>query len=146
MKGYFKDEAATAETIDQDGWLHTGDRGRIDEDGQLRFDGRIKDTIKVGGENVSPAEVEDFLMRHDKIQQVQVVGVRDAKYGEVAAAFVELRHDIACTENELIEYCKESLAGFKVPRHVRFVTEWPMSATKVQKFKLREELERELAL
>jgi len=146
MKGYYKNPAATAEAIDKEGWLHTGDKGRIDENNQLCFEGRIKDVIKVGGENVSPTEIEDFLMQHPKAKYIQVVGVNDPKYAEVAAAFVELKEGAHCTENEIIDYCKGKIASFKIPKFVRFVSEWPMSATKVQKFKLRERLERELGV
>jgi fatty-acyl-CoA synthase len=146
MKGYYKNPAATAEAIDKNGWLHTGDKGRIDENNQLCFEGRIKDVIKVGGENVSPAEIEDFLMQHPNVKYIQVVGINDPKYEEVAAAFVELKEGAHCTENEIIDYCKGKIASFKIPKFVRFITAWPMSATKVQRFKLREQLERELGV
>lgn len=146
MKGYYKNQAATEDAIDKDGWLHTGDKGRIDENNQLCFEGRIKDAIKVGGENVSPAEIEDFLLQHPNIKYIQVVGVNDPKYEEVAAAFVELKEGAQCSENEIIDYCRGKIASFKIPRFVRFVSAWPMSASKVQKFKLREQLERELGV
>jgi fatty-acyl-CoA synthase len=146
MKGYYKDSTATSEAIDKDGWLHTGDRGRIDENNQLCFEGRIKDIIKVGGENVSPSEIEDFLMKYPKIKIVQVVGIKDPKYEEVAAAFIELKEGRDCTEDEIVNFCKNKIASFKIPKIVRFVKTWPMSATKVQKFKLKEQLERELGV
>jgi len=144
MKGYYKDPEATKRTIDQDGWLHTGDKGCIDDDGLLRWSGRIKDTIKVGGENVSPKEVEDFLIQHPMIRYIQVVGVSDPKSIEVVAAFVELKKGEWCAEDEIIQFCKGKIASFKIPKYVRFVESWPMSATKVQKHKLREQLEQEL--
>ena len=143
MKGYYKDPEATKKTIDQDGWLHTGDRACIDQDGQLRWAGRIKDVIKVGGENVSPKEVEDYLIQHPKVQYVQAVGVSDPKLIEVVAAFVELKKGEKCTEDEIIQFCKGKIASFKIPKYVRFVESWPMSATKVQKHKLRDQLEQE---
>jgi fatty-acyl-CoA synthase len=146
MKGYYKDPEATAEVIDKDGWLHTGDKGRIDDDNQLCFEGRIRDTIKVGGENVSSAELEDFLLQHPKAKYIQIVGIKDPKYDEVTAAFIELKEGARCAENEIIEFCKGKIASFKIPKFVRFVTAWPMSATKIQKFKLKEELEKELGI
>jgi fatty-acyl-CoA synthase len=100
--------------------------------------------LKVGGENVGCLEVESYLVRHPDIQLAAVVGVPDPVYDEVPAAFVELREGAAVTEGEVIEYCRRGLAKYKVPRHVRFTTEWPMSATKVQKFRLRDRLVAEL--
>jgi len=100
--------------------------------------------LKVGGENVSAAEVEGLLVEHPAVEIVQVVGARDAKYVEVAAAFVQLRQGTTCTEKELIDFCRGKIATFKVPRYVRFVDEWPMSGTKIQKFRLREQLAAEL--
>ncbi len=146
MKGYYKDPKATTEAIDKDGWLHTGDKGRIDENNQLCFEGRIKDILKVGGENVSPIELEDFLMKHPKTKYIQVVGIKDPKYDEVPAAFIELKEDVDCTENEIFDYCRGKIASFKIPKFVRFVKTWPVSATKVQKFKLKDQLERELGI
>ena len=146
MKGYYKDPKATTETIDKDGWLHTGDKGRIDENKQLCFEGRIKDILKVGGENVSPLELEDFLMKHPKTKYIQVVGIKDPKYDEVPAVFIELKEDVDCTENEIIDFCRGKIASFKIPKFVRFVKTWPVSATKVQKFKLKDQLERELEI
>ena len=147
MKGYYKDPEATARTIDKEGWLHTGDKGFIDEKtGYLIFEGRIKDTIKVGGENVAPAEVEGFLFQHPKVRLAQVVGVADKKYAEVAAAFIELKDGETSSEQEILDFCKGKIASFKTPRYVRFVKDWPMSATKVQKVKLRDQLKEELGL
>ena len=141
---YYKDPEKTAAAKDADGWFHTGDVGSLDADGQIMFYGRTKDMLKVGGENVAAAEIETFLCRHDAVKMAQVVGVPDARLGEVAAAFVEL-HDGASVEADvLVDFCKGEIASFKVPRHVRFVTEWPMSTSKIQKFRLREQLITEL--
>ncbi len=147
MKGYYKDDKTTARTIDKEGWLHTGDWGLIDEKtGYLVWEGRIKDTIKVGGENVAPAEVEGFLLQHPKVRLAQVVGVPDKKYAEVAAAFIELKDGETASEQEMIDFCRGKIASFKIPRYVRFIKDWPMSATKVKKSKLRDQLREELGL
>lgn len=138
--GYWHQPEATRAALTGDGWLRTGDLGSLDEAGRLRFHGRLKDVLKVGGENVSAVEVESVLARHPAVKLAQVVGAPDARLGEVAAAFIELRPGVAASDAELIAHCRESLAGFKVPREVHFVSEWPMSATKVQKFRLRERL------
>lgn len=143
--GYHKDPDRTAEAM-RGGWLHTGDLGRVDADGRISYVGRSKDMLKVGGENVAALEVESFLAGHPAVRIAQVVGVPDDKYLEVPAAFVELDAGSTLTETDLIDYCRGTIAAFKVPRHVRFVTEWPMSATKIQKHRLREELLRELGL
>ncbi|HEY5757158.1 MAG TPA: AMP-binding protein, partial [Steroidobacter sp.] len=137
---YYKDEAATRATILEGGWVRTGDCGMVDADGFVYFLGRIKDMLKVGGENVAAAEIEAFLGRHPAVKMTQVVGRPDEYYGEVAVAFVELLPGKQAEAAELIAFCKGRLASFKVPREVRFVTEWPMSATKIQKFRLREQL------
>lgn len=142
--GYFSDPDLTARTLDADGWLHTGDRGRIVKGDQLVFEGRIKDMLKVGGENVSPLEVESLLDSHPGVKAVQVVAAPDDRLGEVVAAFVEPHAGISLDEQELIEFCRGKIAAYKVPRYVRFVDEWPMSATKVQKYKLREMIQAEL--
>jgi fatty-acyl-CoA synthase len=142
--GYYKEPELTAEAIDDDGWFRTGDRGMLDADGRLVFLGRLKDMLKVGGENVSAAEVEAFLLTHPAIRSVQVVGAPDERYSEVPAAFVELVAGETMSERQLIEYCLGQIATFKVPRYARFVAEWPMSGTKVQKFALRERIAREL--
>ena len=140
---YHNDPEKTAETM-RGAWFHTGDLGTVDEDGRLTFIGRLKDMLKVGGENVAAVEIEAFLGTHPAVLIAQVVGVPDGRYGEVPAAFVELAPGHAATEEELIGYCQGRIARFKIPRHVRFVTEWPMSASKVQKFRLRDELLLEL--
>lgn len=142
--GYFRDDAQTAAVLDPEGWFHSGDLVVADADGRLTFLSRLKDMLKVGGENVSAAEVEDYLVAHPAVQFVQVVAAPDAYYGEVAAAFVELRAGATATEQELIDFCLGKIATYRVPRYVRFVTEWPMSGTKVQKYKLRETIAAEL--
>jgi acyl-CoA synthetase (AMP-forming)/AMP-acid ligase II len=146
FEGYYRDPEKTAQALDRDGWFHTGDIGSVDGEGTVMFHGRFKDMLKVGGENVAAAEVEAQLQRHPAVKLAQVVGIPDAKYVEVPAAFVELRADHRATDAELIEFCKGEIASFKVPRHVRFVTEWPMSSSKIQKFRLRDALIRELKL
>jgi fatty-acyl-CoA synthase/long-chain acyl-CoA synthetase len=146
LEGYHKDPAKTAQAIDRDGWFHTGDIGSLDEHGTIMFHGRYKDMLKVGGENVAAAEIEALLGRHPAVKLAQVVGIPDAKYVEVPAAFVELKPDSPVTDTELIAYCKAEVSGFKVPRVVRFVQEWPMSSSKIQKFRLREALVAELGL
>lgn len=141
---YYKDPEKTAEAKDADGWYHTGDVGSLDEDGQIMFYGRTKDMLKVGGENVAAAEIETFLARHDAVKMAQVVGVTDARLGEVAAAFIELQDGATVEPEALIDFCKGEIASFKVPRYVRFVTEWPMSTSKIQKYKLKDQLNLEL--
>ena len=145
FEGYYKDEETTARSFDAEGWFHSGDRASVDADGNLRYGGRLKDMLKVGGENVAAIEIEGFLVRHPAIAIAQVVGVPDARYDEVPAAFIQLAPGARLTENELLDFCLGAIATYKVPRYVRFVADWPMSGTKVQKFVLRERLEAELA-
>jgi fatty-acyl-CoA synthase len=128
-------------TIEADGWFHTGDLGMLDFKGRLSYLGRLKDMLKVGGENVAAIEIESHIASHPSVINVAVVGVADAKYLEVPAAFVELRPGSDTTAEDVIAHCTGAMASFKVPRHVRFIAEWPMSATKVQKFRLREMFE-----
>ena len=142
---YHRDDALTAERIDADGWYSSGDLVVADAEGRIAFVSRLKDMLKVGGENVAAAELEGFLSEHPAVGLVQVVAAPDAHYGEVPAAFVQLRVGATATEDELIDFCRGSIAGFKVPRYVRFVDEWPMSGTKVQKFRLRDALAAELS-
>ena len=143
--GYHNDPEATAKAFDADGYFHSGDLGSIDADGRLTYLDRIKDVIKVGGENVGAAEIEGLIAKHPAVSVVQVVAAPDARYDEVACAFVELRPGTTATEQELIEHCLGKIATFKVPRYVRIVREWPMSGTKIQKFVLREWIAAELA-
>ena len=144
--GYHNDPAKTAEAVDAAGWYHSGDLGTVGADGRLRYLGRLKDMLKVGGENVAALEIASHLQAHPCVCVAQVVGVADEKYGEVPAAFIERQQGTTLTEAEVIEHCRGGLASFKVPRYVRFVTEWPMSSTKVQTFRLREQLESGLAV
>jgi acyl-CoA synthetase (AMP-forming)/AMP-acid ligase II len=144
FEGYHKDPAKTAQSFTDDGWLSSGDAGLVDEHGMVVYLGRIKDMMKVGGENVAPAEIESHLSTHPAIKLVQVVAVPDARLDEVPAAFVELVPGAELSAEEVVAFCEGQIASFKVPRHVRFVSEWPMSATKIQKFRLREALMAEL--
>ena len=139
MQGYWDDEARTAETIDSAGWLHSGDLAEMDEEGYVQIVGRIKDMIIRGGENVYPREVEEFLYTHPDIQEVQVFGIPDQKYGEIVCAWVQLKEGAALDEAEVKAFCKDQITHFKVPTHVRFVDEFPMTVTgKIQKFKMRD--------
>jgi len=144
FEGYYKEPELTAQAIDADGWFHTQDLGAIREDGNLLYSGRLKDMLKVGGENVAAIEIEDYLVRHPAVNIAVVTGVRDARYDEVPAAFVQLAPGATLTQEELIAFCVGRIATFKVPRYLRLRDEWPMSGTKIQKFVLREELETEL--
>ena len=143
--GYYKDSERTAASFDADGWFHTGDIGSVDALGHMMFHGRFKDMLKVGGENVAAAEVEAILALHPAVRLAQVVGIPDDRLIEVPAAFVEGDPALA-TSDDLIAFVHERLASFKVPRHIRFVKEWPMSSSKIQKFRLRESLLAELGL
>lgn len=143
LKGYYNAPEKTAEAL-RDGWFYTGDIGSIDENGNVMFHGRTKDMLKVGGENVAAAEIEAMLQSHPAVKLAQVVGLPDERYVEVPAAFVELAEGAQASEAELIAHCKGKLASFKIPRHVRVVTEWPMSTSKIQKFRLRDSLIAEL--
>jgi fatty-acyl-CoA synthase len=145
MQGYWDEPARTAETIDAEGWLHSGDLGVMDAEGYTRIVGRLKDMIIRGGENVYPREVEEFLFTHPAVQEVQVFGIADRKYGEAVCAWIKLRAGHTLDEETVRTFCKDRIAHFKVPRHVRFVDTIPMTVTgKPQKFKMREAMEREL--
>jgi fatty-acyl-CoA synthase len=147
MLGYWDEPAKTAEAIDAARWMHTGDLAVIDAAGYLNIVGRIKDMVIRGGENVYPREVEEFLYTHPAIEDVQVIGVPDAKYGEELCAWVKLRPGAELTPDEVRQYCLGKIAHFKVPRYVRFTAEFPMTVTgKVQKFKMRETSIGELGL
>ncbi|MFZ6862629.1 AMP-binding protein [Undibacterium sp. Ji67W] len=139
MKGYWGDVEKTAEAIDTEGWMHTGDLATMDTEGYVNIVGRIKDMVIRGGENVYPREIEEFLYRHPKIQDVQVIGVPDQKYGEELCALIIVRPGEQLEEQEIRDFCKGQIAHYKVPRYLRFVSEFPMTITgKVQKFKMRE--------
>ena len=139
MKGYDDEPEATARAIDAEGWLHTGDLGLMREDGYIHLTGRAKDMIIRGGENVYPREVEEFLYAHPKIAEVQVVGLPDARLGEIVVAWVRLKAGERSSEEEIREFCQGKIAYFKIPQHVRFVEQFPMTVTgKIQKFRIRE--------
>ncbi|HWL47928.1 MAG TPA: AMP-binding protein [Sphingomonadaceae bacterium] len=139
MNGYFRQPALTAKTIDADGWVHTGDRGYVDEHGCLHFLGRFKDMLKVGGENVSAEEIEGFLMTHPKIKQVAVIAAPDPRLEEVPLAIVEPVDGGVLDEAEVIAFCKDKVANFRVPRYVRITREWPLTGSgKIQKNVLRD--------
>jgi fatty-acyl-CoA synthase len=143
--GYYRDPDTTAAIVDDDGWVRTGDLVRREEDGTIAFVSRLKDMLKVGGENVSAAEIEGYLITHPDVSVAAVVGAPDARYGEVPAAFVQLTGGASVEEEDLIRYCIGNIATFKVPRYIRFLDEFPATATaKIQKFVLRERIESEL--
>jgi fatty-acyl-CoA synthase len=136
--GYLHDPELTVRSFDDEGWFHTGDVGVMDTDGRITFVSRLKDMLKVGGENVSAAEVEGFLLRHPSVHIAQVVAAPDDYYVEVPAAYIELKPGATATELEIIDFCLGNIATYRVPRYVRFVEEWPMSGTKIKKYVLRE--------
>jgi len=146
MRGYWDDPERTAEAIDRAGWMHTGDVAVMDDDGYVSIVGRIKDMIIRGGENVYPREIEEFLYGHPDIEDVQVFGVPDARYGEEIAAWIRPRPGATLDEDTVRAWCRERIAHFKVPRYVRIVAEFPMTVTgKVQKYKMRDAMADELA-
>jgi fatty-acyl-CoA synthase len=146
MQGYWGDEERTAETIDSDGWLHSGDIGVMDAEGYTQVTGRIKDMIIRGGENIYPREVEEFLYTHPGIAEVQVFGIPDDRYGEQTCAWVQLREEGSMTSEELKDYCRDKITHFKVPHHIRFVEDFPMTVTgKMQKFLMRDQMVEELS-
>jgi len=143
--GYFRDPELTSEVFDDRGFFRTGDICELDVDGRVTFVSRLKDMLKVGGENVSAAEVEGYLITHPAIALAQVVSAPDERYVEVPAAYIQLKPDMEATENEIIDFCKGKIATYRIPRYVRFVTDWPMSGTKIKKVVLREMIAEELA-
>ncbi|HJQ59574.1 MAG TPA: AMP-binding protein [Vineibacter sp.] len=147
MTGYWNDDDKTKESIDTGGWMHTGDLAIMDEEGYVNIVGRLKDMVIRGGENVYPREIEEFLYRHPKVQDVQVIGVPDPKYGEEICAWIKLREGQSATADEIRDFCKGQIAHYKIPRYVRFVPDFPMTITgKVQKFVMREQTIRDLDL
>jgi fatty-acyl-CoA synthase len=147
MRGYWDDPERTRDAIDAGGWMHTGDLAVIDEQGYCNIVGRVKDMIIRGGENVYPREIEDFLYGHPAVLDVAVVGVPDAKYGEAVCACIRLRGGMIATEEDIVEFCREQIAHYKVPRYVRFVESFPLTISgKVQKYLIREQLRAELGL
>ncbi|MES2717903.1 MAG: AMP-binding protein [Pseudomonadota bacterium] len=147
MQGYWGDPAKTAEAVDSAGWMHTGDLATMDAQGYVNIVGRLKDMVIRGGENVYPREIEEFLYRHPAVQDVQVVGVPDAKYGEELCAWIKLREGATATADEIRDFCRGQIAHYKIPRHIRFVDGFPMTITgKIQKFVMRQESIAELGL
>ncbi|MCG6969165.1 MAG: AMP-binding protein [Gammaproteobacteria bacterium] len=139
MRGYYGDNEATRNTIDQSGWLHSGDLGIMDKDGYVKITGRLKDMIIRGGENIYPREIEDFLFTHPKISEVAVFGIPDEYYGEEIMAWIQLHEGEHLSEDEVRAYCKDQIAHFKIPKHIWFVDQFPMTVTgKLQKFRMRE--------
>ena len=147
MLGYWGDEEKTRESIDAARWMHTGDLATMDADGYVQIVGRIKDMLIRGGENVYPREIEEFLYRHAAIQDVQVFGVPDARFGEEVCAWITLKPGHALDEDGVKKFCQGQIAHYKVPRYVRFVSEFPMTVTgKIQKFVMRDAMVSELSI
>ncbi|HSG29173.1 MAG TPA: AMP-binding protein, partial [Candidatus Krumholzibacterium sp.] len=147
MRGYYNKPEATREAIDEAGWIHTGDLAVMKEDGTFKITGRIKNMIIRGGENVYPREIEEFLFTNEKIQDAQVIGVPDRKFGEEICVWIKLNEGESSSEEEIRAFCKGKIAHYKIPRYVKFVDEFPMTVTgKIQKFKMRETAIRELGL
>jgi len=147
MIGYWNDPEKTSEAVDADGWMHTGDLATIDDEGYCNIVGRIKDMVIRGGENVFPREIEEYLFRHPKIEDVQVIGVPDAKMGEEICAWIKLRAGETSSREEIAAFCKGQIAHYKVPRYVKFVDSFPMTVTgKIQKFEMRKAMIAELGL
>ncbi|MCJ7683616.1 MAG: AMP-binding protein, partial [Desulfobacteraceae bacterium] len=147
MLGYWEDRERTAEAIDEAGWMHTGDLATIDEEGYCKIVGRCKDMVIRAGENIYPREVEEFLYRHPKIQEVAVVGIPDRKFGEELCAWIRLMDGDTATPEEIIEFCKGQIAHHKIPRYIKFVQDFPMTTSgKVQKFVIRGQMTKELGL
>jgi fatty-acyl-CoA synthase len=147
MKGYWNDAEKTAEAIDDGGWMHTGDLATMDAEGYVNIVGRLKDMVIRGGENVYPREIEEFLYRHPKVQDVQVIGVPDPRYGEEICAWIKLRDGQSATPEEIRDFCKGQIAHYKIPRYIEFVGEFPMTITgKIQKFVMREQTIQKMGL
>ncbi|RZI92924.1 MAG: AMP-binding protein [Variovorax sp.] len=147
MHGYWEDEAKTREAIDAEHWMHTGDLATMDDEGYVNIVGRIKDLVIRGGENIYPREIEEFLYRHPKVQDVQVVGLPDKRYGEELCAWIIVKPGQTATEDEVRDFCKGQIAHYKVPKYIQFVTEFPMTVTgKIQKFKIRDAMKSQLGL
>ena len=147
MQGYWQEPEKTREVLDDAGWMHTGDLGVIDAQGYANVTGRLKDMVIRGGENIYPREIEEFLYGHAKVQAVQVCGVPDAKFGEEVCAWIQLKEGVSASEEEFREFCRGQIAHYKIPRYIRFVSEFPMTITgKVQKFLMREYMMQQLGL
>ncbi len=147
MQGYWGDAEKTAEAIDREGWMHTGDLATMDDEGYVNIVGRIKDMVIRGGENIYPREIEEYLYRHAAVQDVQVVGLPDKRYGEELCAWIIVKPGQALTEQDIRDFCHGQIAHYKIPRYIQFVTEFPMTVTgKIQKFKIREVMKAQLGL
>jgi fatty-acyl-CoA synthase len=146
-KGYYNNPEETAESIDKEGWFHTGDLGSVDENGYLKITGRLKDMIISGGLNIDPQEVELLIGRHPAVNSVQAVGIPDHRMGEIVGAFIILNKGSECTENDIVEFCTDKVGKYKIPKYIKFVEEFPVTAVgKVQKFKLKEAAVKELGI
>ncbi len=147
MLGYWNDPEKTKAAIDEARWMHTGDLATMDEDGYFNIVGRIKDIVIRGGENVYPREIEEYLYSHPKVSDVQVIGVPDVKYGEEIMAWVKLKEGETATAEEIKTYCQGNIAHYKIPRYVKFTTDFPMTVTgKIRKVEMREISIKELGL
>jgi fatty-acyl-CoA synthase len=147
MRGYWNEPERTAEAIDPGRWMHSGDLATMDEDGYVKIVGRIKDMVIRGGENIYPREIEEFLYTHPAVADVQVIGVPDQRYGEELMAWIVPRPGASLSEDEVRAFCQGKIAHYKIPRYVKFISEFPMTVTgKVQKFKMRETAIEELGL
>ena len=145
MQGYWNDAEKTQATIDSQGWLHSGDIGEMDDEGYVKIVGRIKDMIIRGGENIYPREIEEKLYSHADVLDAAVFGVQSDKYGEEVCAWIKLRPGCLEIEDEIRHFLTEKIAYFKVPRYIKFVTEYPMTVTgKIQKYKMRDLMYEEL--
>jgi fatty-acyl-CoA synthase len=147
MQGYWGDAEKTREAIDAEGWMHTGDLATMDAEGYVNIVGRMKDMVIRGGENIYPREIEEYLYRHPKVQDVQVVGLPDKKYGEELCAWIIAKPGQTLTEDDIRSFCAGQIAHYKVPRYIQFVAEFPMTVTgKIQKFKIRDAMKAQLGL
>jgi fatty-acyl-CoA synthase len=147
MRGYYNNPEGTRATIDEAGWLHSGDLAVMDQQGYVRITGRLKDMICRGGEKIFPREVEEFLFTHVKIAEAYVIGVPDAYYGEQVMAWIKIKDGLSLTEAEVREFCQGQIMDCKIPHYIKFVSEFPITVTgKVQKFRMREISIRELGL
>jgi fatty-acyl-CoA synthase len=147
MKGYYKMPAATANAIDSEGWLHTGDLGTMDGDGYVRTTGRLKEVIVRGAETIYPAEIEEVLFSYPEISNVQIFGVPSKLSGEDVAAWIKLEEGTSATEEEILQYCRGKLPDSRLPRYIKFVREFPMTPLgKIQKFRMREIVIKEYGL
>jgi fatty-acyl-CoA synthase len=147
MQCYWDEPQKTAETIDAEGWIHSGDLATMDPEGYVSITGRIKDMVIRGGENISPREIEEFLYRHPAIQDAQVIGVPDRVYGEELCVWIIARAGASLREEDVRQFCEGNIARYKIPRYIRFVECYPMTLSgKVQKFKMREMMSEEINL